>query len=231
MMQRPSIPRPSAALAAISVIAVTALLSAPLAAQAQSSGSLLGGTKTVKFGFVYEDVRSRTTGLRGVGVPPGADAKVEDAKTLIGTIDLEVAPNWSLELALGVPPKVKAKATGSVAFLGDVLEAKSVSPTFFVNYKFFDAKATLRPYVGLGLNYTKFTGIKNPFGWQVDLSDSSGLAAHAGVDWKLGSHWGLWASVSMVKVETDLTAVGASVLQTTIDFRPVIFGTGLYMRF
>jgi outer membrane protein len=218
-------PTPIAALAAL------ALLALPLAAQAQSAGSLFSGPKTVKLGFVYEDVRSRTTGLTGVGVPPFADAKVEDAKTIVGTFDIEVAPNWSLEVALGVPPKVKAKGTGSVAFLGDVLEAKSLSPTFFVNYKFFDAKTALRPYVGLGLNYTKFTNVKNPFGWQVELSDSSGVAAHAGVDYALGRNWGLWASVSVVKVETDLTAIGAAVIQTTIDFRPVIFGTGLYMRF
>jgi outer membrane protein len=210
------------------VLAASLLVAAP-AAMAQ--GNLLGGTKTVKLGFVYEDVRSRTSGITGVGIPPGADAKVEDAKTVVGTIDMEVAPNWSLELAIGIPPKVKANATGTVAFLGEVLSAKSISPTFFVNYKFFDAKSVLRPYVGLGLNYTRFSSVKTPYGWNVELSDSSGIAAHAGLDYRIGSNWGAWASVSMVKVETDLVATGASVLQTTIDFRPVIFATGLYLRF
>jgi outer membrane protein len=200
-------------------------------AQAQSAFSLFSGQKTVKLGFVYEDVRSRTSGITGVGIPPFADAKVENAKTIVGTIDAAVAPNWSLELAIGVPPKVKARATGSVAFLGDVLEARFVSPTFFVNYKFFDAQAPLRPYVGLGLNYTRFSSIKNPFGWKVEMSDSTGLAAHAGVEWALRRDWGLWASVAAVKVESDLVATGATVLQSTIDFRPITFGAGLYMRF
>jgi outer membrane protein len=213
------------------VSAAAALLVAAAGAQAQSPLALLAGPKTVKLGLVYEDVRARTNGITGVGIPPFADAKVENSATVVGTVDVEVAPNWSLEVALGVPPKVKARATGSVAFLGEVFEARFLSPTFFVNYKFFDAKAALRPYVGIGLNYTRFSGIRNPFGWQVRMTDSTGLAAHAGVEYTLGRDWGLWSSISMVKVESDLVATGATVLQTTIDFRPVIFGVGLYKRF
>ena len=35
------------------------------------------------------------------------------------------------------PPRIKARATGSVAFLGDdVLSAKNVAPTLFLNYHF-----------------------------------------------------------------------------------------------
>jgi outer membrane protein len=34
-----------------------------------------------------------------------------------------ITPNIGIELVLGVPPKIKATATGSVAFLGEVLSA------------------------------------------------------------------------------------------------------------
>jgi outer membrane protein len=43
-------------------------------------------------------------------------------------------PNLGVEFVLGIPPTIKAKATGSVAFLGDnVLSARNVAPTLFTS--------------------------------------------------------------------------------------------------
>ena len=63
-------------------------------------------------------------------MPPGADADVGNATTVIFVYERMLTPNIGVEFVLGVPPKIKAKATGSVAFLGDdVLAAKNVAPT------------------------------------------------------------------------------------------------------
>lgn len=203
---------------------------AALLAGLAATGSACAQDDFFKIGITRYDTHAQTDGVRGVGIPAGADATVSDATTVILTGERLVAPGVGVEFVIGIPPKLKATATGSVAFLGEVLEARSVSPTLLLNYHFAEGQ-TLRPYVGLGINYTKFTGIKSPYGWQVSLSDSWGWAAHAGLDWSLDKRWGLFASVSALKVKSDLVAVGANVIQTTIDFRPLVYSAGVSYRY
>ncbi len=207
----------------IPVLMVAALVAAQAPAQAQS--------QTVKAGVIRYDVHSKTNGVTGVGIPPGADAEVGGATTVFASYEIELKPNVGVELVLGVPPKITAKATGSVAFLGEVLTARNVAPTLLVNYHFGDQDATLRPYVGLGLNYTRFSDVKTQYAWDVKLRDSVGLAAQVGADYKLGKHWGLFGSVARVDVKSKLVATGATVLESTIDFRPWTYAFGAYCHF
>lgn len=202
-----------------------------LSAATLLAGNVLAQANTVKLGVILYQPHAKTSGISGLGVPAGADATVDSATTVVFTYEREIAPNMGLELVLGVPPTVKAQASGTVPFLGEVLSAKNVAPTVLLNYHFGAAGSALRPYLGVGVNYTRFTGASTPYGWQVNLSDSWGLAAHAGVDYALGKQWGLFASVGVAQVKSDLVAVGASVLRSTIDFRPITYTAGMSFKF
>ena len=204
-------------------LAAVATLTASGAAQAQDS--------TLKGGVIYYQTHARTNGVTGIGIPPGADATVGNATTVLLTYEYALSPNVGVELVLGVPPKIKARASGSVAFLGEVLTARNVAPTLLFNYHFFAPGSTLRPYLGVGINYTKFTHVTTPYAWDARLSDSTGLAAQVGLDWALTKQWGLFASVAKVDVKSNLTATGAVVLQSTIDFRPITYSVGASFRF
>ena len=186
---------------------------------------------TVKLGAIFYQPHAKTSGITGLGVPPGADATIGDATTLLATYERALAPNMGIELVLGLPPTIKAKGAGTVPFLGEVLSAKNVAPTVLINYHFGDAGSALRPYVGIGINYTRFTDAKTPYGWQVSLSDSWGLAGQIGLDYAMSKQWGLFASLGAAQVKSDLVAVGASVLRSTIDFRPVTFAAGVAYKF
>ena len=194
-----------------------------VAAQAQDS--------TLKVGVIRYDAHSKTNGVTGVGIPPGADAEVGDASTLLLTYEYAFTPKVGVELVLGVPPKIKAKATGSVAFLGDVLTARNVSPTLLVNWHAGDPGDAFRPYLGLGLNYTTFKNVTTPYGWDVKLGDSMGFAVQAGADYAFSKNWGLFASFGRAQVKSKLVATGAVVLQSTIDFRPRTYAIGASYRF
>jgi outer membrane protein len=202
---------------------VLAALAASGAAQAQNH--------TLKLGAVRYDTHAKTNGVTGIGIPPGADATIGDATTVVLTYEYALSPNIGVELVLGVPPKIKATAAGSVAFLGEVLTARNVAPTLFFTYHFGAPGNALRPYAGIGVNYTKFTNVTTPYGWDVSLSDSTGLAAHVGVDWALNKQWGLRASLGAVEVRSKLLATGATVLQSTIDFRPLTYSVGASFKF
>ncbi len=204
-------------------LAAVATLTLSDAAQAQDS--------TLKGGIIFYQTHARTNGITGIGIPPGADATVGNATTVLLTYEYALSPNVGVEFVLGVPPKIKARASGSVAFLGEVLTARNVAPTLLFNYHFFAPGSTLRPYLGVGINYTRFTNVKSSYASDAHLSDSTGLAVQAGLDWALTKQWGLFASVAKVDVKSNLTATGAVVLQSTIDFRPITYSAGASFRF
>ena len=85
--------------------------------------------------------------------------------------------------------------------------------------------------MGGGINYTKFTNIKSKLATDVEMSDSTGWAVQAGVDYALNKEWGLFASVAALKVKSKLVASGTTVLQTTIDFRPIVYSFGASYKF
>jgi outer membrane protein len=204
----------------------------PLLAFGLVCGAAQAQDNSLKFGVARYTTHSSTNGVTGIGVPAGADAKTSDATTLLVEYERLIDPNWGVSLALGVPPKIKAKATGSVAFLGDdVLSAKNVSPTLFVNYHFGATGDTWRPYLGAGINYTKFVSVQSKLAPDVQMSDSVGPAVTAGLEYALSKDWCLWASVSALKVKSDVVATGATVLTTTIDFRPVVYSIGAVYKF
>ena len=197
-----------------------------------SVGAAQAQDNIFKGGFARYTTHSQTNGISGIGVPPGADAKVGNATALIFTYERLIQPNLGVEFVLGIPPTIHAKGTGTVAFLGDdVLSAKNVAPTLLFNYHFGVAGDTWRPYLGAGINYTRFTNAKSVLAPDVKLSDSVGLAAQAGIDYALDKQWGLFGSISAIKVKSDLVAINSSVLQTTIDFRPIVYTFGVSYRF
>jgi outer membrane protein len=186
---------------------------------------------TLKFGVTRYDTHAKTSGITGIGVPAGADASVGDATTVIFVAERAITPNIGVELVLGVPPKIKARAAGSVGFLGEVMSARNVAPTLLLNYHFGQPGDAWRPYVGIGVNYTKFEDVKSPLAEQVEMSDSVGPTVQAGIDYFFNKQWGLFASVAAVKVKSDLVATGTTVLTTTIDFRPLVYSAGVSYRF
>lgn len=184
-----------------------------------------------KIGAIEYTTNSKTNGIQGIGVPPGADAETGNASTLLLTYERLFTPNLGVELVIGVPPKITAKATGSVAFLGEVLSARNVAPTLIVNYHFGGEGDRFRPYLGAGVNYTKFTDVQSKLAPDVKLSDSTGLVVQAGLDYAFDKNWGLFASVARVDTKSKLVAAGTTVLTTEIDFRPVTYSFGLSYKF
>ena len=185
---------------------------------------------TIKTGIARYTTKQTNNGLVGIGVPPGADVHTGDANTLLFEIERRITPHLGVELGIGLPPKIEAVAVGNVAFLGKVMTVKNVSPTLFVNWHFGDEGAKWRPYVGGGINYTRFVGIESTLG-QVSLSDSVGIAAKAGVSYALSRQWAAFASVSVIQTKTDMVAKSGTVLTSTLDLRPVIYSIGASYSF
>ena len=174
---------------------------------------------------------SKTNGISGVGVPPGADVEVSNATTVIFVYERLFTPNVGLEFVIGVPPKLKANGTGSIAFLGEVLTVRNVSPTLLLNYHFFSPSDALRPYVGAGINYTRFASVHSSLAPDVKMGYSTGLALQAGLTYAITKDVGLFASIAKLNVKSKVVATGANVLTTTVDFRPIVYSAGVSYQF
>jgi outer membrane protein len=220
------------------LLAATALCGlGATAAHAQSQMVYIGGA--------YININSKADALEGPDTPPDARLDVDDAKTLIFGYQRYFDDHWGIDLALGIPPKHKVHGRGSLEGFGQISSSKQVAPTLFANYRFGNAGDKLRPFVGIGINYTRFTDTKSTTAgdWasggptKLKLSDSWGLAAQVGASYALTDQWSLNATVAAAKVKSDLkatttTADGDTVVRrTTIDFRPVVFTMSLGYSF
>ena len=91
---------------------------------------------------------------------------------------------------------------------------------------------------GIGLNYTRFSGVKldagTVLGGSVPLTmdrSSFGWAAQLGVDIRLAPQWFLNLDAKYVKIDTDISVKGAGIPVTRLDIDPVLLSVGLGYRF
>ena len=128
--------------------------------------------------------------------------------------------------------------TGGIEGLGDVADVWVLPPTLTFQYHFLP-DATVRPYVGVGVNYTVFynaeasDSLVGALGeTRIDVNESAGLAVQAGMDIDLNDTWFFNADVKFINIETEATLVsGNTINQIDIDVNPVVFGLGFGRRF
>lgn len=136
--------------------------------------------------------------------------------------------NVAVELILTVPQKHTISSYGTA--IGSL---KHLPPTLTAQYHFTDLGA-FKPYVGAGLNYTRFSSVRfdpaivtglNP---SVD-KNSFGWALQAGVDIPLAKNLYLNFDVKKVQIKTDVSSFGSKVGEFKVN--PVLVGVGLGWRF
>jgi outer membrane protein len=134
--------------------------------------------------------------------------------------------NFSAELILTVPQEHDVTVEG----VGKVGTFKHLPPTLTAQWHFLPGQ-TVNPYVGAGLNYTLISDVKISNG-ALDLDKSSlGLAAQAGVDFKVAPNWYLNLDVKYVQIKSDLKVAATGQKLTTVKVDPMLYGVGIGYRF
>lgn len=129
------------------------------------------------------------------------------------------------ELVLTYPQKHDVTLGG--ASIGSV---KHLPPTLMLQYHFLP-KQTVQPYVGIGLNYTRFSNVNLSAGGTPITMDkhSTGLALQAGVDVRVSKSMYLNVDAKKIKIDSELRLGGNHLTDLTID--PWLVGIGLGWRF
>lgn len=131
-------------------------------------------------------------------------------------------PNIAAELILTYPQKHDLRSNGT-----NIGSLKHLPPTLLAQYHFTNFGG-FKPYVGAGINYTRFSNLDLPAGVDVDRN-SWGAALQVGFDIPLNKQWSLNFDVKKVYIKTDVSAAGVKAGTFKVD--PVLVGVGLGWRF
>lgn len=130
--------------------------------------------------------------------------------------------NLAAELVLTVPQKHTLSAGGTA--IGTL---KHLPPTLTLQYH-FDAPG-FKPYIGAGVNYTRFSSV-DVLGGAADVKRNSyGLALQAGVDIPVAKDVYLNLDIKKVQIGTDVLVGGTKAGEFKVN--PWLVGVGLGWRF
>lgn len=175
---------------------------------------------------VMPDDDHTTTGLGGtnnLSVDSGASLTINVGYMLTKNVALDILGAW--------PFKHDIQGEGALAGLGKIGETKHLPPTVSLQYH-FSPKASIRPFVGAGINYTTFFEDKHTGaldGSPLDLDDSWGFAVQAGVDFDINKKWFASVDVRYMDIETTATSGTAGTFDVNID--PWVVGISLGTTF
>ncbi len=180
------------------------------------------------------------------GLPAGSTQVSVNNNTQLGlTIDYKINNNWTAELIAATPFTHDVKVKGSAIDGLDVGSTKHLPPTLVAQYHFDMGNSNIDPFVGVGLNYTKFFSasasntLKTTLQARdvttandkvdLDLDDSFGLALQAGVNYKINDNWGAHFAVSKIDIDTEanVTVNGASIQKVDVQIDPMVVMVGV----
>ena len=195
----------------------TALVLAASPAMAQSKGDW-----TVAAG-VHQVAPKSSNGTLAGGLQVDVDSDIKP--TITG--EYFIADNLGIELLAALPFKHDINING----LGRVGSTKHLPPVVSLQYH-FNSSGKVSPFVGAGLNYTTFFSEETGgalAGSTLKLDDSWGLAAHAGLDFAIGSNGALRVDVRWIDIDSDVKLNGEKLGTVNID--PLAYGVAYVFKF
>ena len=207
----------------LSTMTATVSLAAAAPAMAQSKGDW-----TLGVGVHAVDPKSDAGDLNGAALGLGKlSTKVDsDVKPTV-TFEYFVADNIGIEVLAALPFKHDVSIDG----VGKVGETKQLPPVVSLQYHFTNS-SKVTPFVGLGVNYTKFfsTDSKGALaGTKLKLEDSWGLAAHAGLDFAVSDKGALRVDMRWADIDTKVKVNGNKLGTAKID--PLVYGVAYVFKF
>lgn len=189
----------------------------PLLASAQASDS---GDWIVRTRAVYlQSANKDSTGL---------NLSINDKTLPEVDITRFFTPNLAAELILTYPQRQTLSSNGT-----PIGSLKHLPPTLDLQYHFTGLPG-FRPYVGAGLNYTRFSSVSFNASTTAALQpsikkNSFGVALQVGLDVPITDGWLINADVKKVQLETDVKSAGTKVGTFKVD--PWLLSLGVGRRF
>ena len=203
-------------------VAVLAALGLALGATSFSAQAIQAGDMFARVTLTQVAPNDDADAFSDVAVVPEVGDSTRPGVTFVYMYD----NNIGFEVLAALPFKHDISVDG----MGKIGETKHLPPTFSVQY-YFNPESKVRPYVGLGLNYTTFFSTESipGLGGDLDLDDSFGLAAQVGIDYDINEKWFLTADARYINIET--TATNSAAGTTDVEINPTVLSIGVGYKF
>ena len=193
-------------------------LCAALPAAAQSKGDLTVGVGA-------HQVAPKSDNGRLVGDTLQLDVGNDVRPTI--TLEYFIADNLGIEALAALPFEHDISIDG----VGRVGSTKHLPPVISLQYH-FNSKGTVSPFLGAGVNYTKFFSEKTSGALaasDLSLDASWGLAAHAGVDFKISERSAIRVDARWIDIDSDVSLDGVDIGTANVD--PLVYGLAWVIKF
>ncbi|UYG01163.1 OmpW/AlkL family protein [Halomonas sp. GD1P12] len=151
---------------------------------------------------------------------------VEDKSGFAFTLGYRFHDKLGVELLAALPFEHDVRLNGD-----NIASTKHLPPTLTLQYyPLGGTQSRVQPYVGAGVNYTRFSSEEVDIdGVGLALDDSWGAAGQLGLDLIIDEHWSLNAAAWYLDIESDATVAGSAA--GSIDIDPVVVMAGIGYRF
>ncbi len=171
-------------------------------------------------------VRARATHLNWDNATTRSATGIRAEDKTIPEIDITYffTKNIAAELVLSYPQRVEIFSGNT-----SLNTVTALPPTLLAQYHFTNF-GPVKPYVGAGVNYTRF-GSRNLGADSHYVEKSSvGYALQVGADYMLTKNWGVNLDVKYIDIKTDVfTAAGENV--GTLKLSPIATSVGVTYKF
>jgi outer membrane protein len=216
-----------------------ALAAATLIAVTGSSYGQKAGSWSASIGFTQLTPSGSSGNLTAPSLP-GTQASVNSNSQVTGAINYMFTDNMALSVPVGMGFVHDVTGAGAIAGVGKIATTKALPVTLLAQYRFMEADAKFRPYVGAGATYASFfdtrgtgvlTALTNPGGTATTLSFESKLVptVQLGAMLNLGGAWYLDVNYTKTSLSTRGTLSTGQTLDMTLD--PGTWTVGAGYRF
>ena len=215
----------------VTLLAAACAMAMTANASAQSAGQF---TAKIGVGKITPKVDSGDVSAPAL---PGSKVAVGSDTEPVFIFAYGLTDNISAELDLGLPYKHKLYGAGSLAGTGQLGTVEALPPSAFIQYRFFQPEAMVRPFVGLGVTYAYFqkekgsgqlTALLNTGGPSSTFTIGSKAVAtlQAGVAVNINPRWFVDLTVTKSKLEVQTRYSTGQTQSVHLDPLAVILAVG-----
>ena len=202
------------------------VLAAATALTMTTAFAVPAGTWTIGAGAHMVDPKSDNGTLNN-----GLSVDVDDDIRATVTGEYFIANNVGVELLAAIPFHHDFTLTDAN---GEERKGKTqhLPPTLSLQYHFdgYNMPMNVKPFVGVGVNYTTFFKEKaNVAGTELKLDDSVGVAGHIGLDIPFAPTESFRIDARYMDIKTDATLNGTDIGE--IDISPWVYGVAFVKQF
>ncbi|HCR87823.1 MULTISPECIES: OmpW/AlkL family protein [Psychrobacter] len=211
------------------------VLAAATALTMTTAFAVPAGTWSIAAGAHYVDPKSDNGTLANtdLGLVANVDVDGDVRPTISG--EYFIANNVGVELLAAIPfhhDFTLNDATGNELLTG---KTQHLPPTLSLQYHFdgYNLPMNVKPFVGVGVNYTTFFKEKISNGADLDLDDSVGVAGHIGLDIPFAptESFRIDARYMDIKTDASLNIDGTKYELGEVDISPWVYGVAFVKQF